>query len=109
MAAREATGSDDAITGINITPLVDVVLVLLVVLMVTAGYVARRTLPIELPTVRHDASAATVTLDIVVGADGRASIDGVLLGDEALRGRIHSLLDASPGSAVHASVSADRS
>ncbi|HMJ15191.1 MAG TPA: biopolymer transporter ExbD, partial [Polyangiaceae bacterium] len=37
------------ITGINVTPLVDVALVLLVILMVTATFIAARTIPMDLP------------------------------------------------------------
>ena len=45
---------DDLITDINVTPLVDVVLVLLIILMVTATAIVSNTLPVELP----DASTA---------------------------------------------------
>ena len=42
--------SDGALlTEINVTPLVDVVLVLLVLMMVTATSLASRTIPVELP------------------------------------------------------------
>ena len=37
------------ITGINVTPLVDVVLVLLIILMVTASYIVTKAIPMELP------------------------------------------------------------
>ena len=49
MQSASASG-DESITGINVTPLVDVVLVLLVVLMVTATYLASRAIPVDLPT-----------------------------------------------------------
>lgn len=108
MATSGAREPDDAITGINVTPLVDVVLVLLVVLMVTAGYVARRTMPVELPpAVSHDL-APPRALDIVVDAGGRASIDGELVSDADLQARIRSLVADSPEGSARASVSADR-
>ena len=47
--AATACNDDEIITGINVTPLVDVTLVLLVILMVTASYVASRSIPMELP------------------------------------------------------------
>ncbi|HEY6726725.1 MAG TPA: biopolymer transporter ExbD, partial [Polyangiaceae bacterium] len=37
--AHSTQNDDDMITGINVTPLVDVVLVLLIILMVTASYI----------------------------------------------------------------------
>ena len=50
MAGGARDGDDDGlITAINVTPLVDVTLVLLVVLMVTATAVAARNIPIEVP------------------------------------------------------------
>jgi biopolymer transport protein ExbD len=39
----------EMISGINVTPLVDVVLVLLIVLMVTASYTVSKALPMNLP------------------------------------------------------------
>jgi biopolymer transport protein TolR len=46
-ASRSATG---AITGINVTPLVDIILVLLIVFMVTAKMIVRQhAVPLDLP------------------------------------------------------------
>lgn len=50
MAGTQPSGDDDdLITAINVTPLVDVVLVLLIVLMVTATAIVSKTIPMELP------------------------------------------------------------
>ena len=38
-----------AIVGINVTPMVDVVLVLLVIMMVSATYIVSQSLKVELP------------------------------------------------------------
>ncbi len=40
---------EDSITDINITPLVDVVLVLLVIFMVTANFIVNKGIPVSLP------------------------------------------------------------
>ena len=40
---------EDAITGINVTPLVDVMLVLLVIFMVTATYIVNQSINVQLP------------------------------------------------------------
>ncbi len=40
---------DDSITGINVTPLVDVMLVLLVIFMVTATYIVNQSINVHLP------------------------------------------------------------
>ena len=71
------TSNDDGagmITGINVTPLVDVVLVLLVVLMVTAGYIVAQTLPMDLPEAQTGQSANTL-LAISVDSKGKLYLD----------------------------------
>jgi biopolymer transport protein ExbD len=42
-------GGHGAIVGINVTPMVDVVLVLLVIMMVSATYIVSQSLKVELP------------------------------------------------------------
>ena len=70
MAGFVGTGGDDEpIVGINVTPLVDVVLVLLVVFIVTAKLIASDTLPLDLPKAAQASEQQTV-LSIELGADG---------------------------------------
>lgn len=47
--ASNSNENEDEITGINVTPLVDVMLVLLVIFMATATYIAERSIKISLP------------------------------------------------------------
>jgi len=49
MARRARSESDEMISGINVTPLVDVTLVLLIIMMVTAKIVISQGLTMELP------------------------------------------------------------
>jgi len=67
---------DEAITAINVTPLVDVVLVLLVVFMATAHLISHRAMKLRLPEVVHsdvqDMNAAMVAL----GADSSLALNG---------------------------------
>jgi biopolymer transport protein ExbD len=77
MAGMKRGGDDDVIGEINVTPFVDVVLVLLVIFMVTAGFIVNKGVKIELP------QAATAeqlnlqrTLNILVGPDGSILLDG---------------------------------
>ncbi len=46
---QQGGDEDELITAINVTPLVDVVLVLLIILMVTATAIVSKTIPMELP------------------------------------------------------------
>lgn len=60
-------GGHGAIVGINVTPMVDVVLVLLVIMMVSAQYIVSQSLKVELPKAASSnetvSSIAAVTID----------------------------------------------
>ncbi|MEM9190077.1 MAG: biopolymer transporter ExbD [Myxococcota bacterium] len=62
-----ASGDDEElITAINVTPLVDVVLVLLIILMVTATAIVSKTIPMELPeAATGDNTPTTMAISIV--------------------------------------------
>jgi biopolymer transport protein ExbD len=86
MAAR-LLDDDDMITGINVTPLVDITLVLLVVMMITASYVASKTIPMELP---RSATGETtpIVLAVSITSTGQLFLDAVPIDEAGLRGRI---------------------
>jgi biopolymer transport protein ExbD len=68
--------SDDAIVGINVTPLVDVTLVLAIVLMVTAKMVANPSaIPLELPKAAVGSDVQTV-FSIELATNGAIVVDG---------------------------------
>src|SRR6476469_3599091 len=50
MAGNVGGEGEDEIVGINVTPLVDIVLVLLIIFMVTANMIVRETVEVDLPT-----------------------------------------------------------
>lgn len=85
--ATRVSDDDDMITGINVTPLVDITLVLLVVLMITASYVAAKTIPMELP---RSATGETtpVVLAVSISSTGELFLDAVPIDEAGLRGRI---------------------
>ena len=76
MATSSANDTDDAITGINVTPLVDITLVLLIIFMVTTRFIVNQTVPLDLPKASTGTSDVTVVFSIVLSADGRAQVDG---------------------------------
>ena len=75
---------DDLISGINVTPLVDVVLVLLIIFMVTATYIVREAIEVDLPRAAHGGEATGTTLAVVVTRDGTIYLDGVRRSDQEL-------------------------
>jgi len=64
--AGHLDNDSDAITGINVTPLVDIVLVLLIIFMATAHMISHRSFKLSLPKVAHsdpqEMNAVHVTL-----------------------------------------------
>jgi len=73
--AGSSSQPEDSITGINVTPLVDITLVLLIIFMVTTKIVLNQTVPLDLPKAATGTSDLQVVFSIVMSADGRALVD----------------------------------
>src|SRR3954471_9394933 len=104
MAAQTTDSSDEMISGINVTPLVDVVLVLLVVLMVTASYLASHAIPVDLPK-GATGEATTSILGVSVTRDGALFLDGNRVDDDTFRAQVRRLRSADND--VRAVIAAD--
>lgn len=106
MAAQVESSEQDEelIVGINVTPLVDVVLVLLVVLMVTAGFVVAKALPVDLPS-GATGEAVHKTMAISIDAEGRTFVDARPAAEGELRAAMRAARRADPD--VRAMIAAD--
>ena len=72
-----ASDNDDEITGINVTPLVDVMLVLLIIFMVTATYIVNRSINVNLPKAdTGENNDKTKNLAFVLDAKNQLYLDG---------------------------------
>jgi biopolymer transport protein ExbD len=80
---------DDLISGINVTPLVDIVLVLLIIFMVTATYIVRASIEVDLPRTAHggEATGTGTILSVVVTRDGQVWLDGARRSEDELVAR----------------------
>ena len=74
-----ARGRRAPIVGINVTPMVDVVLVLLVIMMVSATYIVEQSMRVELPTASSSDGSAASMAAVTITAEGQ-----VFFGDEAV-------------------------
>ena len=81
--AQTTRNDEEMITGINVTPLVDVVLVLLIILMVTASYIVSKAIPMELPNAGSGEMANSV-LAISIDKDGVIYLDGERISERQL-------------------------
>lgn len=75
--AGGAQQDGEEIVGINVTPLVDVMMVLLIIFMVTANVINQKAIAIELPKASTgEDSASTKNLAFVVDHNGDVFLDG---------------------------------
>lgn len=105
-----SAGQDDeeAITGINVTPFVDVMLVLLVVFMVTATYIVRSSIQIDLPKAsKGDDQRQSVNLAFVLDRESKLYLDGRPLDYEGIPQEIQQVKEKN-GSKLQALISADK-
>ena len=100
--AAAAHDNDEMITSINVTPLVDITLVLLIILMITASYVASKAIPLDLPK-GATAETTPVTLSVSIDKDGKTYLDAEPVDETALRARIRAA-HAADGRAAHSHV-----
>ena len=76
MAGRAQENDEEMISGINVTPLVDVVLVLLIIFMVTATYIVKETIEVDLPKAASGGQTVGTTLTFVLDRQGKLFVDG---------------------------------
>ncbi|MDD3448332.1 MAG: biopolymer transporter ExbD [Gammaproteobacteria bacterium] len=80
--------------GLNLTPLIDIVFLLLIFFMLTAHFVQEETLDIELPEAETAAADEDESLvEVILSPEGELRVDGQVVPperlEEALRGALH--------------------
>jgi biopolymer transport protein ExbD len=100
MAGLTDNSSEDSgmISAINITPFVDVVLVLLVIFMITAPMLVKDILELRLPKTASGDGQATQTLGVAVNRDGNILLNGQISDDENLKKAAEAALAQNPDS-----------
>lgn len=84
MASKFDPSESDSIDDINITPFVDVVLVLLVIFMVTAPMMVKETMNISLPKAKSTEKAKLKTFSVAISKSGQILLDGELVDNTLL-------------------------
>jgi biopolymer transport protein ExbD len=72
-------------SGINVTPLVDIMLVLLIIFMVTARLIVSQTLPMDLPRAASGGEQQIV-FALAMSASGEMTVDKRPVAEQELRG-----------------------
>ena len=79
--AMSTSDDDDIVAGINITPLVDVCLVLVIIFMVTAPLMSDPVIKVTLPKAHAERGEEADKLTITLGKDGKVALDAKIFTD----------------------------
>lgn len=108
--AGKISGDDEVLSEINVTPLVDIMLVLLIIFMLTNEEVSEKMkkaqIDIDLPKAASAEQKPSKPLSIVVSKDGKLFLNGNPLDELALTRAVKVAEAETPG--VEAILSADR-
>lgn len=104
--ASKISDSEDAIAEINVVPLVDIILVVLIIFMVTAPMFVKPTINVNLPKAVSGDQTAPSQLNIALTADGRINLNGSFVEEDEVRRTAAE--EVSKNADVQAIIAADR-
>jgi biopolymer transport protein ExbD len=104
--AMKSDLDNEAIADINVVPLVDIILVVLIIFMVTAPMFIKPTINVNLPKAASGDQTAPSKLNIAITADGRVNLNGNFADDEAVKQKALDEVAKNPD--VQAIISADK-
>jgi biopolymer transport protein ExbD len=97
---------NEAIADINVVPLVDIILVVLIIFMVTAPMIMKPSINVNLPKAASGDQTTPTKLNISLTADGRINLNGAFADEETVRKQAADQVAANPE--VQAVISADK-
>ena len=95
MAAIQSD-SDDIITGINVTPLVDIILVLLIIFMLTANIISKPSIKVELPQASTGEASEPTTVALTLTKTGDLYLNGTPTDEATLRSYLPGVVKSDP-------------
>ena len=75
MKRRRSAPAPEIITKVNVTPIIDVALVLVIILLVTAPLLSTADLPVSLPEARTREAEDQRNVSVTLGRDGALAVD----------------------------------
>ena len=82
--AGQSQQNGKIISGINVTPLVDITLVLLIIFMATSHIIAQRAMKLNLPKAANTVESPTPAVQVMMTADHSITLNGQAVTREAL-------------------------
>ena len=104
--AATAGDSEGPITAINVTPLVDIILVVLITFMATAPLIQRRAMKVDVPQASHHEKTATEALKVTLDAKRELAVNGTPIKLEDLKARLARTVQTQPE--LHVTLGADK-
>ena len=94
--AAHTSGEEDGIVGINVTPLVDIMMVLLIIFMVASSYIVNPAIEVDLPQAASAGEALDTTLSLVLTAQGALYLNGEVASRDVVAARCRAAAARDP-------------
>jgi len=98
--------NDDVMSEINVVPLVDIILVVLIIFMVTAPMIMKPSINVNLPKAASGDATKPGKLNITLSADGKVNLDGKVVDDSEVQRVAQEETQKNPD--IQAIISADK-
>ena len=89
---RRHAPRQEPITRINVTPIIDVALVLVIILLVTAPMLSVADLPVDLPAAHTREAESQRNVSVTLSAGGHVAVDEEVVEREKLRSKLSAKL-----------------
>jgi biopolymer transport protein ExbD len=106
MAMKSSADNDEAISDINVVPLVDIILVVLIIFMVTAPMIMKPSIAVNLPKAASGDNTIPTQLSISIAKDGTIMLNGKKSDPQDVRTQAAEQVSRNPD--VQAVISADK-
>ncbi len=104
--ASQLSGDDEPIASINVTPFVDIILVVLIIFMVTTPIILKPSINVNLPKAASGEQTAPSLLNIVIGPSGNIMLNGANTDETGIAIYVKELVAKNPD--AQAVISADK-
>ena len=104
--AFKSDSNDEMLAEINVVPLVDVILVVLIIFMVTAPMIMKPSINVNLPKAASGEATVPSKLNITIGSDGKINLDGKFVDDQEVLAK--ALEEVKKNPEAQAVISADK-
>lgn len=106
MAMKRGGDSDDAIADINVVPLVDIILVVLIIFMVTAPMIMKPSLNVNLPKAASGEKSTQTLLNFTISVNGSVSLNGSAVDEGTIQSKAKEAATQNPD--IQAVIAADK-